>query len=363
MYKHDGAHVAQMISGRTTLAQCGCIDVHTHVVPHDFPVYVGSLRDVPWPSMVQAAQGCHRHVVVSGQVYRTVSEHAWNSWRRIADMDSADIAQQVLSPMPELLAYWLEAADGAAMARFLNDTVATMVARAPDRFIGLGAVPLQDVERAISELDYAVHQLGLVGVEIGGNVNGVPIGDARFAPFFEVAERWGAAIFVHPLRPVGMERLVGPAALEQVLAFPGEIGLAAASMITGGTLERYPRLRIAFSHGGGSLPILLARLQHAWEAFAPLRDALGTPPRELARVMYYDDLLYDQAAILSLIRMMGPTQVMVGSDYPFAILDKDPAGRAASLDVREDCLQLLRGGNARRWLGLDAGEAFAQFTA
>ncbi|SOY64337.1 Aminocarboxymuconate-semialdehyde decarboxylase [Cupriavidus taiwanensis] len=356
MYQHDGARVAPT-GGSLPAAhgQCGCIDVHTHVVPHDFPRYVGSRADAPWPSMV-AAQACHRHVMVSGKVYRTVSDHAWDTWRRIDDMDAADIAQQVLSPMPELLAYWLDGEDGAAMARYLNDTIASMVTSAPHRFVGLGAVPLQDVDRAVAELDHAVHQLGLAGVEIGGNVNGVPIGDARFRPFFEAAEQWGAALFVHPLRPAGLDRLVGPAALEQVLAFPGEIGLAAASMITGGTLARYPRLRIAFSHGGGSLPVLLARLQHAWDAFRPLRDMIGLAPRELARSMYYDDLLYDTTAIVSLIGLMGPAQVMVGSDYPFAIMDKDPVGRVATLNVRDEWIPLLRGGNARRWLGLESAE-------
>jgi len=353
MYRHDGARPAATSNNNSaTSEQCRCIDVHTHVVPYDFPNYVGGNHGAPWPSMA-AANGCHRHVMVSGKVYRTVSEHAWDSWRRISDMDAANIAQQVLSPMPELLSYWLDASDGAAMARFLNDTVAVMVARAPGRFVGLGAVPLQDVDRAIVELDYAKHQLGLAGVEIGGNVNGTPIGDARFRPFFEAAERWGAAIFVHPLRPAGVERLVGPAALEQVLAFPGEIGLAAASMVTGGTLARHPRLRIAFSHGGGSLPVLLPRLQHTWEVFEPLRDVIEKAPRDLARSMYYDDLLYDDEAILRLVRIMGPTQVMVGSDYPFAIMDKDPTGRVDALDICADSMSLLRSGNARRWLGLE----------
>ncbi|SCK15033.1 aminocarboxymuconate-semialdehyde decarboxylase [Variovorax sp. HW608] len=291
--------------------------------------------------------------MVSGKIYRTVSHHAWDPSRRIADMDTAHVERQVLSPMPELLSYWLDASDGATMTRYLNETVASMASNAPDRFVGLGAVPLQDVDRAIAELGHAMHVLKLAGVEIGGNVNGVPIGDPRFRPFFEAAEEWGAAIFVHPLRPAGLDRLVGPAALEQVLAFPGETGLAAASMITGGTLARHPRLRIAFSHGGGSLPILLSRLQYAWDAFEPLRQAIESAPREMARRMYYDHLLYDAAAIVSLIQTVGPTQVMAGSDYPFAIMDKEPGGRIAALDIGDEWKSLLFSGNARRWLGLD----------
>lgn len=328
------------------------IDIHTHVVPESFPAYMGKHSHAAWPSMAPA-HACHRHVMVSGSVYRTVSHHCWDCAVRLADMDARDVDRQVLSPMPELLSYWMDAADGAAMCRYLNEVVAEMVAQSPARFIGLGAVPLQDVSAAIAELDVAVHRLGLAGVEIGGNVNGTVIGDPRFGPFFEAAADWGAAIFVHPLRPTGMDRLVGPAALEQVLAFPGETGLAAASLITAGIVERLPDLRIAFSHGGGTLSMLLPRLQHAWQTLPPMRDALVGDPIHTARRMFYDDLVYDAATIHRLIDVFGSSQVMVGTDYPFAIMDDDPAGRLRSLGLPDETFTQLRSGNARRWLALE----------
>lgn len=326
------------------------IDVHTHVVPESFPAYLGHRLDAPWPSMAPA-HACHAHVMVSGAVYRTVSHQCWDCSVRLADMDRQGIGRQVLSPMPELLSYWLEPADGAALSRYLNEVIAGMVNEAPTRFTGLGAVPLQDVSTAIEELDHAVHGLGLAGVEIGGNINGEPIGAPRLLPFFEAAAEWGAAIFVHPLRPSGMDRLVGPAALEQVLAFPGETGLAAASMISGGTLDKVPGLRIAYSHGGGTLSMLLPRLRHAWKTLPPVREALGADPLDAARRMYYDDLVYDADTIHRLIQVFGSSQLMIGSDYPFTIMDDDPAGRAGSLGLGVDTLRQLQAGNARRWLG------------
>ncbi len=329
------------------------IDVHTHVVPESFPAYLGTQANAPWPSMA-SAQACHRHVMVSGSVYRTVSHQCWDCTVRLADMDATRVGRQVLSPMPELLSYWMAPEDGAAMCRYLNEVIATMVAQAPGRFFGLGAVPLQDVALAIDELDAIVNDMGLAGVEIAGSVDGRVIGEPSFAPFFEAAARWGAAVFVHPLRPAGMERLVGPAALEQVLAFPSETGLAAASLITGGTLDRVPGLRIAFSHGGGTLSALLPRLQHAWQAMPPVRDAIAADPTRVARRMYFDDLVYDAATIHRLIDVFGRSQVMAGSDYPFSIMDKDPAGRIESLGVDDETLAMLRSGNARRWLGMDA---------
>ncbi|WP_298704040.1 amidohydrolase family protein [uncultured Variovorax sp.] len=326
------------------------IDIHTHVVPAEFPPYLGQRLGVRWPSMVPA-HACHRHVMLDDKVYRTVSHQCWDCQVRLADMDAMRIGRQVLSPMPELLSYWLAGEDAAVLTRFLNESIAGMVQQAPARFIGLGAVPLQDVERAIGELDHAIHQCGLAGVEIGSNIDNVSIGDARFLPFFEAAERWGAAIFVHALRPAGMDRLVGPPILEQALAFPGEVGLAAASLLTGGTLARCPRLRIAFSHGGGTLAQLLPRLQHAWESFPALREAMPTAPRVAARALYVDDLVYDAPTIDHLLQAFGATRLMLGSDYPFAIMDKDPVGRLDALPLDVATEQLLRCGNAQRWLG------------
>jgi len=331
--------------------RCGCIDAHTHVVPHDFPAYVGSRPDAPWPSM-RDAQPCHRHVVISGSVYRTVSNQAWDTHLRLEDMDRLAVERHVLSPMPELLAYWLDAEDGAMLSRYLNETLANMVAREPDRFSALGAAPLQNMDFAIRELEFAVGTLGLSGIEVGSNVGGVPIGDPRFWPFFEAAEACGAAIFVHPLRPAGMDRLVGPASLEQIVAFPGEIGLAAASIITGGLLSRFPRLRIALSHGGGAIQTLLPRIQYAWECQRALREAIPVAPMDAARALYYDDLLYSATAIRALIETVGEDRLMVGTDYPFAIMDADPVARVTSLGLSDAVQEALRWKNAARWLGL-----------
>ncbi|WP_158935599.1 amidohydrolase family protein [Burkholderia sp. S171] len=330
---------------------CGCIDIHTHVVPHDFPAYVGSRPDAPWPSM-RSAQPCHRHVVISGNVYRTVSDQAWDINVRRDDMERLGIERHVLSPMPELLSYWLDPEDGAMLSRFLNETLANMVALAPDRFSALGAAPLQNIDRAIRELEFAVGELRLAGIEVGSNVGGVPIGDPRFWPFFEAAEACGAAIFVHPLRPAGMDRLVGPASLEQIVAFPGEIGLAAASIITGGLLAKFPRLRIALSHGGGAIQTVLPRMQYAWECQRALREAIPIAPVDAARALYYDDLLYSATAIRALIETVGEDRVMIGTDYPFAIMDADPAARVVSLGLSDATQEALRWGNAARWLGL-----------
>jgi aminocarboxymuconate-semialdehyde decarboxylase len=327
-----------------------CIDVHTHVVPESFPLYAGNARDIPWPSMAEA-HACHKHVMISGKVYRTVSEGCWSVPRRIEDMNELRIARQALSPMPELLSYWLPLADARVLIRYLNDQIAAMVERAPERFVGLGAVPLQEVDAAVRELDYVLKQLRFAGVEIASHVNGTSIGDGRFEPFFAAAEEMGAAIFVHALRPAGQERIVGPFS-EQAVCFPGDIALACASMITGGIAARHPNLRIAFSHGGGAMAMLLPRLVHAWNALPKAREALAESPAVTARRFYYDHLVFDPAAVKFLIERFGASQIVVGSDYPFNMGDPDPAGSLDRVRLDTATHAAISAENARRFLGL-----------
>jgi len=188
-------------------------------------------------------------------------------------------------------------------------------------------------------------------VEIASHVNGTSIGDPRFEPFFAAAEQTGAAIFVHALRPAGQERIVG-AFPEQAVCFPGDIGLACASMITGGIGARHPKLRIAFSHGGGVMSILLARLVRAWHAFPKAKETLPESPELTAKRFYYDHLVFDPANVRHVIQIFGASQIMVGSDYPFTMGDPQPVKtlEAAALDAAT--LAAISSGNAKRFLAL-----------
>ena len=329
-----------------------CIDIHTHIVPETFPAYAGRNAGVPWPSMVDA-HACHKHVMISGKVYRTVSDGCWSVPRRIEDMGGMGLARQAISPMPELFSYWLPLDDAKTMVRYLNEQIAAMIAQAPDRLLGLGAVPLQDVDSAIDELHFVFHQLNLSGVEIASHVNGVSIGDARFEPFFAEAERLGAAIFVHALRPAGQDRIVGPF-IEQAVCFPGDIALACASMITGGIAMRQPKLRIAFSHGGGTMAILLPRLVHAWNMFPKVKEELPESPEAAAKRFYYDSVVFDPKVIKLLIEQFGAGQVCLGTDYPFAMGDFRPLDSLQKASLGQEIVAAITFKNARRFLGLPA---------
>jgi aminocarboxymuconate-semialdehyde decarboxylase len=329
----------------------GVIDIHTHIVPASFPAYLGRHANARWPSMEPAHDCHHCNVMIAGKVFRTVSDHSWSIERRLEVMDACRVHQQVLSPMPELLSYWLEPEDAQVMARHVNDAIATMVRDGRGRFSGLGMVPLQDPDMAARELELLMKGGGFHGVEIGTNVNGVSIADKRFAPFFQAAEASGAAVFVHALHPAGTERLIGPPNMPALALFPCETSTTIVSLIMAGVIARHPKLRIAFSHGGGVFALVLPRFLHGWKAMPSMQETVKESPASQARRLYYDTLVYDRDTLAFLIERFGVTQLCVGTDHPFTIEERDPVGAIEALEVDAAKRDLLLSGNARRFLG------------
>jgi aminocarboxymuconate-semialdehyde decarboxylase len=325
------------------------IDVHTHHVSREFPDMSALDASPRWPrmEMIDAARG---QVMIAGRNFRTVDSRCWDPPTRLRDMDAAGVAVQAVSVMPELLTYWAAGEPAAAFAHHLNQGIAAIVAHAPDRFVGLGMVPLQDPERAARELERCMALDGIVGVEVGSHVGDRPLGDPAHAPFFAAAERLGAAILVHALHPLGDSMLVGPPILNNYVGFPLETGFSVASIITGGILEQFPRLRIGFCHGGGALMAVLPRLSHGWQIDESVRASLPRPPEEYARRLFFDTLVYDERTLRYLHSLVGPDQLMVGSDYPFIVMETPPGALLASSSLPDEDKQRIREVNARRFL-------------
>ena len=343
--------------------RCACgIDIHAHMVPAQFPERL-SAAGLSMAAAPDVAGVCHRQVLIDDKHYRTVSDKCWSAQRRIGDFDDMGLGHQVISPMPELLSYWLDLAAAQPLIRYLNEQTAALCAESSGRLLGFAAVPLQDIDAAIAELRHAVEHLGLVGVEIGSNIFGRPIGDARFDAFFAACVGLDVPVFVHALKPAGMARLVGPAPLEQVLGYPTDVGLAAASVITGGLLQRQPGLRIAFSHGGGTLMSLLPRLQQGWKSFPALASSMPEAPAEQARRLFYDCLVFDALTLRHLHAMVGAQALLIGTDYPFNFQEPRPLARLAEAGFDDATQQALAFGNAGRFLGARAAPALARETA
>lgn len=326
------------------------IDAHTHVVPGDFPANPVAAEGNRWPRIGCGECG-HRTMFVGDRPFRTVQSNAWNPEARLADMDFVGVAAQILSPMPELLSYWLQPEQTAVLARHTNATIGAMVASCPKRFFGFGTVTLQDPDRAAREAMTLRSEFGLIGIEVGSHINGVPIGDPRFHALFHALVEADLALFVHALHP-SKDRLTGPALMEALVAFPPEGALAMVSMMVHGVLDKFPTLRVALSHGGGTFPWILGRLQQGWTLAADVRAAIRRAPIDYARQVFYDTLLYDTSALRFLVATVGAERLLVGTDYPFLIQEADPVGYLHRSGLDEATLKGIAAENCRRFLNI-----------
>jgi aminocarboxymuconate-semialdehyde decarboxylase len=159
------------------------VDFHTHIIPEDFPDLAEKYGDARFPTLTKTCD-CGAEIFIQGKSFRKITDQAWDIEKRIADMDREGIDIQVLSPIPVTLSYWASAEAGLELAQIQNDFIASIAKEHPERFIGLGTVPLQDVDIAIREMDRAVHEIGLKGLQIGSNVNGLNLDDPSLEPFF-----------------------------------------------------------------------------------------------------------------------------------------------------------------------------------
>jgi aminocarboxymuconate-semialdehyde decarboxylase len=217
--------------------------------------------------------------------------------------------------------------------------------------VGLATLPMQDPERAVAEVDRAARLPGIRGVYLGTNVNGRELSDAAFTPVFERIHARGLPVFLHPLNVVGAQRLA-PYYLGNLLGNPYDTGIAAAHLIFGGVLDRFPKLTVCLPHAGGAFPYLIGRLDRGRKVRRELRH-MKRPPSAYLRRFTYDTISHAPASLRYLIGLVGADRVMIGSDYCFDMGYERPVEvvtRLAGLS-RSDQSRIL-GGTAARLLDI-----------
>lgn len=275
---------------------------------------------------------------------------------RIAAMDRMGIDIQAVSPSPFQYYYFADPDLGVRLARCVNDGIAALVAARPDRLVGLGTVPLQDSAAALRELNRAVGDLGLKGIQINGNVNGRNLTDPGLGlePFFARAAELGAIVFLHPNGFSDACRLTDHY-FNNVIGNPLETTVAASHLIFEGVMERHPDLIVLLAHGGGYLAHYWARMDHAHAAREDCRTIISEPPSTYLRRMYVDSITFDPRMIRQLLDVHGADRVVLGTDFPYDMGEEDPLGLIDSVPgLTEDERTMITGGTAARLLGLTA---------
>ena len=308
-------------------------------------------------------------MMIGQRVFREITDNVWEPKRRIEEMDQSGVSMQVLSTVPVMFSYWAKPADAHDLSRMLNDHIAEVVRAHPKRFAGLGTIPLQDPDLAARELERCVRELNLSGVEIGTHVDPNDhchgpdcrnLDDASLDVVWRTAEKVGAAIFVHPWDMMGKKRMP-KYWLPWLVGMPAETSLAICSMIFGGVFERFPKLRVAFAHGGGSFPFTIGRIEHAFHVRPDLVaiDNKTEPKKYLATDsgparFYVDSLVHDAGALKVLIQLFGAQRVALGSDYPFPLGEAQAGKLIESMKLPDHDKARLLSETAREFLGLNS---------
>ena len=326
------------------------IDIHTHIMPSTMPNWVQKFGYGEFIHLEH--RNCKACMMKGDTVFREVENNCFDPAERITEMDDTNVSVQVLSTIPVLFNYWAKAKDGLETSRFFNDHIAETVAKTPKRFMGIGTVPLQDIDLSIQEMERCYRELNMPGLEIGSNINGINLSDQQFFPFYEAAEKLGCALFVHPWEMMG-EQQMQKYWLPWLVGMPAETSRAICSMIFGGVFEKFPKLRVAFAHGGGSFPITIGRIEHGFNVRPDLVAVDNTiDPRDYIGKFWIDSLVHDEKAMNYIIDVMGENNICLGSDYPFPLGEHYPGKLIEEMNFDAGLKEKLLFMNAVDWLDL-----------
>ncbi|MGH8151504.1 MAG: amidohydrolase family protein [Rhodanobacteraceae bacterium] len=326
------------------------IDVHSHILPPEWPNLAEKYGDARFPVMVNA-EGHHR-IYRNRRFFREVWQNTFDAEFRAGECGKLGVDVQVISTVPIMFSYWAKPNQACELHRHLNAHAAEVCRTYPWHYAGLGTVPLQSPRLAIEEMERCIDQLGLQGVQIGSHVNAWNLDAPELFPFFEAAADLGAAILVHPWDMMGKDSMP-KYWLPWLVGMPAEQSRAACCLIFGGVLERLPSLRVAFAHGGGAFPFTIGRIEHG---FRMRPDLVATDnaraPREYFKRLFFDSCVHDPQGLRYLLDVVGGDRVMLGTDYPFPLGEQQPGSGIDQLDLPAHQRERLFHGAALEWLGL-----------
>jgi len=330
------------------------IDMHSHFIPEKFiqmarkgapSLQVKIEKDLSGNELMHHDQG-YAYPLLKG---------FFDPNQRIKDMDNARIDMSVLSSAPPLFYYWADSEIALDVAALINDSIKEIVDTYPDRFIGMGTIPMQNIDLAVNELRRCVNDLGFRSVQIGSNIEGKQLDDPQFLPFFKACNDLGVLVTLHPYY-VGAKGALGKYYLTNLIGNPLDSVVAAASLIFGGVLGKCPDLKVCIVHGGGYFPYQFGRLEHGYKVRNEPKINGAKSPGSYLGQLYFDSILFDPGALDYLVKFAGFNHVVMGTDYPFDMGEASPVDLIESMECSLEKQKSILGENTARLLGVGKHE-------
>jgi aminocarboxymuconate-semialdehyde decarboxylase len=331
------------------------IDMHTHIIPEHLPRFSQKYGYGGFIHLEHHRQGYAR-MMQDTKFFREIAANCWDAELRIDEYAKYNTQVQVICTIPVMFSYHIKPADGLDISMFLNDHIAGIVKKHPKNYIGLGTIPMQDPELAVKELHRCKNELGLKGIQIGSNINNKNLDEPEFHPIWEACEKLGLAIMVHPWNMMGkgeMEKYWLP----WLVGMPAETSRAVCSMIFGGIFDKFPKLRVNFSHAGGSFLPTIGRVGHGFDC-RPDLVAVDNPthPREYLGKFWVDCITHDPLMLEYVLKLKGSKRVCLGSDYPFPLGDLEIGQFIEDMGMDKSVVDDIFCHSTLEWLDMDIKE-------
>ena len=326
------------------------IDSHTHILPKKMPNWSEKFGYGDFIYLQHHKKGFAK-MMRGNQFFREIKSNCWDAEERIEEYKQFNTQVQVVCTIPVMFSYWAKPLDCLALSEFLNDHIGKLVEKYPKQYIGLGTVPMQDAELAVKELE-RFKEIGLVGLQIGSNINDENLNEERFYPIFEACERLNLAVMVHPWNMMG-EKHMQRYWLPWLVGMPAETSRAICSMIFGGIFEKLPKLRVMFAHAGGSFLPTIGRIEHGFDC-SPDLVAIDNNfnPRNYISKFWVDSITHDPLILEYVLKLQGSKKVMLGSDYPFPLGDLEIGKFIEEMNLSEQVKEDVFCNSVLEWLDL-----------
>lgn len=337
-HSHDGERRQIMVNGKRMLT----VDMHCHSYVHDVWPLISDRDDIDYLRPLIDNERLKNKIDLNNVDYR------------LQQMDDQGIDVQAVSLHVGQYHHWADRDLAAQIVNIQNEKIAELCTRYPDRFVGMGAVSLQHPDLAVMQMKHAIKELDMRGFMITASIEGEELASPRFHPFWSAAEELGTVIFIHPRNfAAAQSRLGGNGRLDNVIGNPLETTVALSHLIFEGTLDRFPGVKICAAHGGGYLPSYIGRSDHCAIDDPRFCKPVEKLPSEYLKQLYFDTLIYTTENLQHLINTVGAEQLVIGTDFPFAMGSSEAVDHVLSVPGLSAAEQeAILGGTAARLLGI-----------